>query len=194
MKKVLLIVFCAFSLNAHSTEVKQDTIHKYIIDKEVITDFNGSQLEGKSISKYIIAYKNDNNKVIKNHIIITEKPAIALQPSAKVDNSLPNNALIIIDCKVREKKDLENILPENILSIDIHKSGSKVAESYGEKGKNGVVIINTKDSKTNNTPIYLIDGKRAEKKDVDKLSPEKIASITVNKKEGNGVIMITTKK
>ena len=51
-------------------------------------------------------------------------------------------------------------------------------------------------TKTNNSSetIYLIDGKRVEKSEVDKLSPDRIASVTIDKKEGSSVLDIVTKK
>ena len=39
-----------------------------------------------------------------------------------------------------------------------------------------------------------MDGQRVDKKVVDNLSPTKIASMKVDKSEGNSVIEITTKK
>ena len=61
------------------------------------------------------------------------------------------------------------------------------------KGKNGVLWITTKANKTSEN-IYIIDGRRAEKDEIDKLSPEKIASVTVNKESGYSVIEVVTKK
>ena len=68
MKAILLSLLCTLALNVQSMEIKKDTIDKYVIDKQVIERFNGRQLEGKTISKYIIAYKNAGNVVEKNHI------------------------------------------------------------------------------------------------------------------------------
>ena len=195
MNKILLLALCIFAFNVQSAEVKQDTIHKYVIDKQVVTDFNGTQLEGKTISKYIIAYKNEGKKVIKNHVIYTEKPTITLQSTDQA-NSLrdKSNAIIIVDGKEMSQTDFQNIKPENIAGVVIHKAGSEVAKSYGKKGEQGVVMVTTNANKDKGDPTYIIDGKVATRKDLDKLSPEKIASINVNRKEGNGVITITTKK
>ena len=72
MKAILLLALCTLTLNVQSMDVKKDTINKYVIDKQVIERFDGTQLEGKTISKYIIAYRNVGNVVEKNHVIITD--------------------------------------------------------------------------------------------------------------------------
>ena len=191
MKTILLSVLCTLTLNVQSMEVKKDTIDKYVIDKQIIERFDGTQLEGKTISKYIIAYKNMGNMVEKNHIIITEKHGITL--NGKPVKIMKYEGLIIIDGKEATTNELSQLKAEEIAKMENYKAGSKVAESYGEKAEKGVLWITSKNNKTSEN-IYFIDGRRAEKDEVDKLSPNKIASIKVNKKEGNSVIEVTTKK
>ena len=191
MKTILLSALCTLTLNVQSMEVKKDTIDKYVIDKQIIERFDGTQLEGKTISKYIIAYKNVGNMVEKNHIIITEKHGITL--NGKPVKIMKYEGLIIIDGKEASVNELSHLKAEKIAKMENYKAGSKVAESYGEKAEKGVLWITTKNNKTSEN-IYFIDGRRAEKDEVDKLSPNKIASIKVNKKEGNSVIDVITKK
>ena len=191
MKTILLSVLCTLTLNVQSMEVKKDTIDKYVIDKQIIERFDGTQLEGKTISKYIIAYKNVGNMVEKNHIIITEKHGITL--NGKPVKIMKYEGLIIIDGKEASVNELSQLKAEEIAKMENYKAGSKVAESYGEKAEKGVLWITSKNNKTSEN-IYFIDGRRAEKDEVDKLSPNKIASVKVNKKEGNSVIEVTTKK
>lgn len=191
MKTILLSVLCTLTLNVQSMEVKKDTIDKYVIDKQIIERFDGTQLEGKTISKYIIAYKNVGNMVEKNHIIITEKHGITL--NGKPVKIMKYEGLIIIDGKEATTNELSQLKAEEIAKMENYKAGSKVTESYGEKAEKGVLWITTKNNKTSEN-IYFIDGRRAEKDEVDKLSPNKIASIKVNKKEGNSVIEVITKK
>ena len=191
MKTILLSVLCTLTLNVQSMEVKKDTIDKYVIDKQIIERFDGTQLEGKTISKYIIAYKNVGNMVEKNHIIITEKHGITL--NGKPVKIMKYEGLIIIDGKEASVNELSHLKAEKIAKMENYKAGSKVAKSYGEKAEKGVLWITTKNNKTSEN-IYFIDGRRAEKDEMDKLSPNKIASIKVNKKEGNSVIEVITKK
>ena len=77
MRALLFFAFCVLALNVQSSEIKKDTINKYIIDKQVIERFNGSQLEGKTISKYIIGYKDTGNFVEKIHFILTGNESVS---------------------------------------------------------------------------------------------------------------------
>ena len=191
MKTILLSLFCVLALNVKGQEIKKDTIDRYLIDKQVIERFDGSQLEGKTISKYMIAYKHIGNIVEKNHIIITEKEGIPM--NGKPVKIMKYEGLIIVDGKETAFNDISNLKADEIASMEIYKADSKVAKSYREKGKNGVMMITTKTNKTLGY-IYFIDGERVKKEDVDKLSPNKIASMNVSKKEGVSVVDIVTKK
>lgn len=191
MKTILLSLFCVLALNVKGQEIKKDTIDRYLIDKQVIERFDGSQLEGKTISKYMIAYKHIGNIVEKNHIIITEKEGIPM--NGKPVKIMKYEGLIIVDGKETAFNDISNLKADEIASMEIYKADSKVAKSYGEKGKNGVMMITTKTNKILGN-IYFIDGERVKKEDVDKLSPNKIASMNVSKKEGVSVVDIVTKK
>lgn len=191
MGTILLSAFCALALNMQSVEIKKDTIDKYIIDKQVIERFNGSQLEGKTVSKYMIVYKDAGNVIEKTHVIITDGVNISFKN--KSANQVKYEGLVMVDGKEMSSSDFRKMNAEEIASMKVYKAGSKVAKSYGEKGKNGVLWITTKANKTSEN-IYFIDGRRAEKDEIDKLSPEKIASMTVNKESGNSVIEVVTKK
>lgn len=190
MKTFLLSALCALALNVQSMEVKKDTIDKYMIDKQIIERFDGTQLEGKTISKYIIAYRNVGDMVEKNHIIITEDKGFSLNGKVK---QIKYEGLIIIDGKEATTNQLSQLKADEIVKMKNYKAGSKVAESYGEKGKKGVIWITTKTNKTSEN-IYFIDGRRVGKEEVDKLSPNRIASMKIDKKEGNSVFEIETKK
>lgn len=191
MGTILLSAFCALALNMQSVEIKKDTIDKYLIDKQVIERFNGSQLEGKTVSKYMIVYKDAGNVIEKTHVIITDGVNISFKN--KSDNQVKYEGLVIVDGKEMSSDEFSKMNAKDIASMKVYKAGSKVAESYGEPGKNGVLWITTKANKTSEN-IYFIDGRRVEKDEVDKLSPNKIASMTVKKEEGNSVIQIVTKK
>ena len=129
------------------------------------------------------------------------------------DSSAGNNIfggdrppLYIVDGK--ETDTIEDLLPENIESISILKSHAATDHlPYGEKGKNGVVIITTKSAQSLkvdipvnatdqnptmrwqdststqapyvDTPLYIVDGK--ETCTIANISPENIESISVLK-------------
>lgn len=197
MGTLLLSVFCVLVLNVQPAEIKKDTINKYVIDKHVIEHFDGTQLEGKTISKYIIAYKDSGNFVEKMHVIYTVNNFLSANELVELEEAVNGpiyDGLILVDGKEMNKKQLKEIKAKDIVSVNTYKPDSKVAKSHGEKGKNGVLVILTKQNKDSNGSIYLIDGKRVEKSEFEKLLPSKIASIEVNKEDRISVIDVVTKK
>ena len=130
--------------------------------------------------------------------------------------------LIIIDGKEVDVDGLKNFSPDSIQSFSVRKDASAIAV-FGEKGKNGVILITTKTGADNKVrefnvididtnirglvqsskPLIFVDGKEFND-DLNSLSPDQIDQITVLKdasaiavygeKGKNGVILITTKK
>lgn len=201
----LLSVLCAMFFNTHNEEIRKDTIDRYVIDKQIVENFDGTQLEGKTISKYIIAYKDAGNVVERKHVIFTHKNSVTIGNVAintKTNgNYLDGNSLVrgdvfsgifIVDGKETSVHELVNVA-NDIEHINVFKPGSDVAKSYGEKGNNGVIVVTTRTNK-NGGHICFVDGRRVEKSEVDKLSSDKIESMTVKKEEGASVIYIVTKK
>ena len=214
MKSILIAALCAVSFTAQAEEAKRDTIHKYTIDKQAIVHFDGSQLEGKHISKYIIAYKENGNVVEKHHVIYTGNEDAKVIRIAKdndkslsvVSNKLVGQ-LIAIDGREVTKEEMLKIKSEDVVSVNVLAPGSKAAEAYGEKGRNGVILVETKTAKNlsvTTNPIVVIDGKEASDEDLAEIDPTQIANVTVLKagsdaakaygdKGKNGVIQVTTK-
>ncbi len=72
---------------------------------------------------------------------VNQDPRVVVRVSGKVDNDQP---LYIVDGKeTRNVTDVNKINPNDIKSISVLK-GESAIEQYGEKGKNGVVIITLK--------------------------------------------------
>ena len=127
--------------------------------------------------------------------------------------------LIVIDGKISDV-DLTTIDPETIERIDVLKDESATV-SYGEKGKDGVILITTKEKATSTsqtpppdqpvairsidgkTPLIVVDGKISDV-DINSIDPESIEKIEVIKNEAatavygkkgkDGIILVTTKK
>ncbi len=195
MKTLLALVLCASSLNVLASELPKDTVDKYVIDNVVIDRFNGTQLENKTIAKYIIACKDAGNVVERNHVIITEQE----HSSTKEDvTSLANyKGLIILNGKEVRSTDVSLISSKEVRSVFVLKPDSKAAEVYGEKGKNGVMIINTiKASADKTVKVVYIDGQKVDESEMNKLSPNNISAMSVAKnKDGKPtIIYIETKQ
>ena len=120
--------------------------------------------------------------------------------------------LYIIDGKETDTKQFNSINPSEIESITVLK-GEEALNAYGEKGKNGVVIVvtrnkekqpQTKKQNIPEQPLIIVNGKVMHPKQFLSIKPSDIANVTVLKdKEAtsaygergrNGVIIASTKK
>ena len=126
---------------------------------------------------------------------------------------LDGKPLILMNGVAITKEEMDKINPDDIESVNVLK-GEQATRLYGEKGKNGAVIIKPKGEKAvvtlhkgmdkENPPLIIIDGKRMPKDfNLSTLKPEEIESISVLKdklaieaygEDGkNGVIIIRKK-
>ncbi len=169
MKSILIAALCAVALTAQAEEAKRDTIHKYTIDKQAVEHFDGSQLEGKRISKYIIAYKEGKGVVEKHHVIYTGDEVKTFLADNRQESSVKDSDLkrwkqrfdyrqdkfrnmesslfkgiIIIDGNEVTPEEFAKINAQTIEHVEVLKAGSEAAKSYGKKGKNGVIQVTTK--------------------------------------------------
>ena len=201
MRILLILGICASAMMANAQTAQKVTVNKYSIDGEPVYDFNGSQLNGKTIDRYRIDTMPpfDENQVIVIHQILTTDFKRPDGPSAKIyvepGGSMP---LTIVD-------GVEAIqpAPEDINSIEILKPNSPEAARYGDKGKNGILVITTKSGKTTASTIYIIDGQKSTEADMKALNQNKIKSVEVMKGKAAkkytddpnvGVVIVTTKK
>jgi TonB family protein len=113
----------------------------------------------------------------------------------------PSPLIIVDGIEISGESELKNIDPKDIKSIDVLKGETAIAR-YGEKGRNGVVLVHTK-RRTN--PLIIIDGVE-QKSDYDLFNMENIKAETIEILKGEtaisqygekgkyGVILIYTKK
>lgn len=197
---LILSSLCVLALNVSSAESQQDTVHRYVIDNKKVENFDGSQLQGKTIKSYTVTEsKNESRNVVYElHSIETANSAFSYEKNEKR-----------IEINEKELKEgAVSIAPEKIASVQVFKPGSKEAATYGEKGEIVIIsIVNDKDDTADgkiSEPLYVIDGKVSDKKDVDVLDVNKIESINVVKdrnevkkytdEEKSGVVYIKIKK
>ncbi len=116
----------------------------YFIDgKEVtskeINNLDHDIIESIDVSKGENAINKYGDKGENGVVLITTKnqktSSISMRPS--------NNLLFIVDGKEVNKSIFESISPKEINSIEVLKR-EKAINKYGKKGKNGVIIITTK--------------------------------------------------
>ena len=88
MRTLLILGLCATAMVANAQTAKTEIVNKYYIDGEPVYDFNGSQLNGKTIVKYKVdtmpPLPFDPDKVIIIHHIETSDYKAPESPTAKV--------------------------------------------------------------------------------------------------------------
>jgi N-acetylmuramoyl-L-alanine amidase len=143
-----------------------------------------------------VTYEDGSTEMIskmeadKHGIVLPPPPPPGLPASY-----FKSKALFVINGKTSTSQRAEELNPKSIESISILK-GDKTAKKYGDKGKNGVIEINTKnkagnvtfiptDAKTiNGFPsdvLVFINGKESTKEAFKNINPNTIESITVLK-------------
>ena len=205
MRTLLLTALCAVAISSQAVEEKRDTVDKYIIDKKAVAHFDGSQLEGKRVQKYMIAYKENGNVVEKNHLIYTDGQASIVLSGAVTDNGIivdnTVEALIVVDGTEVSPESFSKMNAEDIKSMTVLKEKAAVM-LYGDKGRKGVILVETKAGKAK--PLILVDGHECtpdvfvtiKQEDILNVVTYKAGSAPANtyKEKGRGgVIIITTK-
>jgi TonB-dependent SusC/RagA subfamily outer membrane receptor len=179
----------AFSLTAHAT------VYKIANDANVINQ--------AAVADTITIQKGAQKKKC-----LTKSPVKLTGSMTAVRGNL-DKVLIVIDGRISTKEEMDKMNPEEIESIKVLKDQASV-KIYGDKGKNGVILIATKvtlhnnksvgtkekseqiqspatvqihvsDSKIPTDLLYVIDGKTASKEEMSKLPPDEIENISVLK-------------
>jgi len=166
-----------------------------------VEDIDPNTIQSMSVSKDEQAIEKYGEKGKEGVIEIATKSALQ-----------NNQPLYILDGKVLDRApSFDDLSPKNIASVEVLKNESATA-LYGEKGKNGVIVITSKNKNSavtirsngnDKNPLIVIDGVISAKK-MDDIKPETIESINVLKgdmaikKYGengkDGVLEITLKK
>ncbi len=194
MKRIIFLALSAMLLCLTASAQE----NHYFIDGHRIENFDGSQLEGKTVRHYEL--KRLEHVTIHNIFTTDDWVKISGTSSAATVRTLTaeeaaaeglplasgevkawmRNPLIIVDGEEFTGNIYKDIGTDNIKSIDVYQPGSDVANSYGEKGKNGVIKFFTE--KLPEAVTYFIDGEKASKADFSKLVPDKVKEIKVLKR------------
>lgn len=169
------------------------------------------------IKPFSFVVQHDGNDAISNisYQKSEKEDIIAMQTNNKVEKNIrfrvsQNNGdiakpLYIVDGKEVNNHTAMDIDPNSIKSVSVLKNGS-ATNIYGEKGKNGVVEIITKNNIETENPLIIIDGKIGSNGfDLEETNPDKYEDISVyidrnaalkkyGEKAKNGVIVLTSKK
>lgn len=212
--KNILEGIAAYANNA-ATSIR-DTIPANILnvtaDKQPLYVVNGkpsSEAEIKLINEADIeridVLKDSASRVIYGPKAENGVVLITLKTSAKK----AQEPLYVVDGKIVSKEEAIKNEATNIESVNVLKDKSAI-DKYGDKGKNGVIEITSKNAakepivlKVPDNVLYVIDGKISSKEEYNKLDKKTIESVNVLKdkpaidkygdKGKNGVIEIKSK-
>ena len=139
--------------------------------------------------------KKANNIAAKSQVTII----------AKSNGEKPKNILYIVDGKEINAEEFKTIAMSSIKNIQVFK-GDKAIEKYGEKGKNGVLVMSSKDDKVNLETIattsedvtkrvkhfFIIDGEKMNEENAERAVKKGIKSAKIV--NDNKIVLITTNK
>ncbi|MBO3097298.1 M56 family metallopeptidase [Gelidibacter pelagius] len=138
-----------------------------------------------------------------------DKGEVIFEQRASVISDLKNPPLYILDGKEISEQEMQTVDPNTIKSLDVIKDNA-ATKKYGEKGKNGVILITSKkpgnskledkeiitivESKYENQniisisnngerPLYIIDGEEITKKEMEKMDLSTFGTIEILKDE-----------
>jgi len=136
-----------------------------------INSINPQNIESITVLKDTSAFKRYGEKARHGVIIIKSKnntqedrSYLRNEPGGKTENIAPtqltrsfdpkNPPLVILDGTTIAYKDLQKLNVESIVLIEVLKDELAMRE-YGEKGKNGVIIINSKNNGENQDGLLI---------------------------------------
>ncbi len=122
--------------NLEQKTISVEELEKPVVEKDTIISKERESNLVNALSSKIQGVTITNSSGSKNsssRIVLKCKPTI-------IDE---NEALYVVDEKISNKKDIENINPDTIESISVLK-GKDATVLYGTQGKNGVILIKTK--------------------------------------------------
>ncbi len=223
-KKDKHMVFVSKGDNKHVIKGSDDGSSVFVItdndeDIEFDNDVNiqnfvvkkGDSIKIRKIHKKISS--DDNNSGVSWTTDDDEKVIINGDDSdakVKILSTGVKDPLFILDGKEITKDELKSINQNKIHSIYVLKD-EQALKKYGNKGKEGVVVLRLKDKDTPNyitkikgSALYIVDGKEITSKEMKDINLESIKSVDVLKgksatkeygdKGKNGVVIITLKK
>ena len=156
MNTLLITAMFASMFGSNDIVAQNDTINRYMVDGKLVYNFDGSQLESRMIISYDIKVEPEtegkkNGNVVRTHKITTAEGVMkyddALVPNGDAHISIryvdptQEKPLFIVDDK--EFSNIDDLDPANIKSMTVLKNKA-ATDLYGEKGKNGVVVVETK--------------------------------------------------
>lgn len=177
-----------------------DTVNRYVIDGEHVSNFDGTQLAGKSIASYDIVTSQEKNKVVLNHIIHLVTP---VNPEAKQENNILNSFFRNDEDHYSDMTKTTTVSDGLVTIKTVGKTENgetRTTTVCHQYGNGATVNILPEPSEL----MLVIDGEKVTKEEFQKLKPSDIKSMTILKGEpavklwgpeaANGVVEVNTNK
>lgn len=153
-----LLVFVGSSglLQAEAVAAVPDTLNLYVIDKQMVSQFDGSQLVGKKIVAYRITTGtltagSSGKDIVRIHDIQTEAASTSSMHVLVAQTADP---AYVIDGKQVTKDEFERLKPSGIHSITVVKKGSREDVKKYAGWENGVILVTTR--KDDSSKVYTV--------------------------------------
>lgn len=202
---------CDYFIKANTIGKKGGEIvireHNINVTGRIDRKINTSQ--DNTVDKLSYAEKMSSYPAYQNGGIYGGVPDTARKPAGQVmvnrsvsaytDYSINyDDVLVIIDGR-ESKNGLSSVNSQNVSSIEYLK-GSSATNKYGDKGRNGVIIVKTKGEPEFEGAKYLVNGKEMTKEELARMDKSQIKTINIehteldldNYKEGLPPIVIET--
>lgn len=126
-----------------------------IAQLQVITGGTPAQFEGNDV------FRNGNEDIDIEDVEVDLRQNIAKESKSKkrtwrVNSYVANEPVVVIDGKQLIQLSMVKIKPEDIKAVDILEGDAQKA-IYGERAENGVILIDTKKKKKDNSNTAIID-------------------------------------
>lgn len=193
MLTTMLSAICALTLSGSVATTQADTLNAYIINGDKITNFNGSQLVGETVSEYRIglATNNATKEVTRVHMIKTVKQQPSFKPNG---NNTVNNVIYVVDGDITSSMDFIKIKQDNIGTMTVCKAGSKEALEWTDDENINVIKFETrKAANVYVDNIYIVGGKEVSSEEFVKLKPKDLAAMTIYKAGSKEALKWTTR-
>ncbi len=146
LSQLLVFVGSSGLLQAEAVAAVPDTLNLYVIDKQMVSQFDGSQLVGKKIVAYRITTGtltagSSGKDIVRIHDIQTEG---AGNLSIRVASARLADPAYVIDGKQVSKEVFEQLKPSRIHSVEVVKNVSREDVKKYAGWENGVILVTTK--------------------------------------------------
>lgn len=156
LSQLLVFVGSSGLLQAEAIAAVPDTLNLYVIDKQMVSQFDGSQLVGKKIVAYRITTGtltagSSGKDIVRIHDIQTEAASTS---SMHVLVAQAADPAYVIDGKQVTKDEFERLKPSGIHSITVVKKGSREDVKKYAGWENGVILVTTR--KDDSSKVYTV--------------------------------------